>query len=51
VRLVSASVDAPPKLGFGIYYGVSVNSWRFWEIATAADDIGYVPRDNAEMLR
>lgn len=33
---------------FGIYYGVSNNSRRFWDIANAQRDLGYNPQDNAE---
>ena len=36
--------------GFGIYYGVSANSDRFWDIENASKDLGYHPKDNAEKV-
>lgn len=50
-HLVSCALEAPPELGFGIYYGVSANTWRFWDIANAAEELGYTPRDDAERFR
>ena len=35
---------------FEIVYGVSNNTWRFWDITHARRVLGYVPRDNAETL-
>jgi nucleoside-diphosphate-sugar epimerase len=35
-------------IGFGVFYGVSDNKWRFWDIDHARDIIGYRPLDNAE---
>jgi nucleoside-diphosphate-sugar epimerase len=51
VRLVGAALTAPEELRFGVYYGVSRNTWRFWELGDAAEEIGYVPSDDAESLR
>ncbi len=50
-RLVDAALKASDDLGFGVYYGVSRNRWRFWDIARAGEEIGYDPRDDAEALR
>lgn len=36
--------------GFGIYYGVSENSRRFWDISNAKEELGYTPRDNSSKL-
>lgn len=33
--------------GFGIYYGVSNNSRRFWDIENSRSELGYFPQDNA----
>lgn len=33
--------------GFGIYYGVSANSRRFWDISNAQIELGYNPVDDA----
>jgi nucleoside-diphosphate-sugar epimerase len=35
------------RLSFGIYYGVSGNDGRFWDISNAVREIGYNPQDNA----
>jgi len=50
-RLVDAAVDAPPEHRYGVYYGVSRNTWRFWDLRNAGDEIGYEPQQNAEDLR
>ncbi len=39
------------KLGFDIFYGVSGNKWRFWDISHAEKVLGYRPQDNAETYR
>lgn len=36
------------KSNFGIYYGVSNNSKRFWDLTNAQNELDYYPRDNAE---
>jgi nucleoside-diphosphate-sugar epimerase len=51
IHLVNCCLRAPEDLRFGIFYGVSANRWRFWEIADAEDAVGYRPRDNAEDWR
>jgi nucleoside-diphosphate-sugar epimerase len=51
VRLVGCALEAPPELRYGVYYGVSGNSWRFWDIANAAEELGFVPQDDAERFR
>lgn len=50
VGLVEACIAAPASLGYGIYYGVSANRWRFWSVANAVDDLGWRPRDDAHLL-
>ncbi|MCH8222977.1 MAG: NAD(P)-dependent oxidoreductase [Chloroflexi bacterium] len=35
-------------LKFEIFYGVSNNTWRFWDIEHAKDYLGYTPQDNAQ---
>ncbi|MSQ09093.1 MAG: NAD(P)-dependent oxidoreductase [Dehalococcoidia bacterium] len=49
-QLVDKCLSAP-KLGFEIFYGVSDNKWRFWDIKHAAQSIGFKPVDNAESYR
>lgn len=39
------------NLKFDIFYGVSNNKWRFWDIDHARRVVGYDPRDNAEEYR
>ncbi len=45
VQLVRCSLQA--DVGFGIYYGVSNNRSRFWDIANAERELGYHPQDDA----
>jgi nucleoside-diphosphate-sugar epimerase len=51
VRLVEAALAAPEELGYGVYYGVSRNTWRFWDIRNAQVELGYEPLDDAESFR
>ena len=51
VRLVVACIQAPADRMFGVYYGVSANTWRIWDIEAAAAEIGYRPQDDAERWR
>ncbi|MDA1280261.1 MAG: NAD(P)-dependent oxidoreductase [Chloroflexi bacterium] len=48
-QLVSQCLTQP--LGFEIFYGVSDNTWRFWDTDHAKNVIGYAPQDNAEDFR
>ena len=51
VQLVERCLAAPLSLRFGVYYGISANTWRIWDIDAARDDLGYVPLDDAERWR
>jgi uronate dehydrogenase len=51
VQLVERSLLAPASERFGIFYGVSGNTWRIWDIADARARLGYEPRDDAEQFR
>ena len=51
IRLVRGCVDAPDNLRFAIFYGVSDNTWRFWDISNARELAGYAPQNNAERWR
>ena len=51
VRLARSCIEAPDAVRFGIFYGVSDNKWRFWDIDNAREAIGYQPEDNAEAWR
>jgi uronate dehydrogenase len=50
-RLARCCIEAPPDLAFGVFYGVSANRWRIWDIDDARRAIGYEPRDDAEVWR
>ncbi|MFL5960989.1 MAG: NAD-dependent epimerase/dehydratase family protein [Gaiellaceae bacterium] len=50
-RLVECTLEAPPELRFGIYYGVSANTWRFWNLTNAREELRFEPTDDAERFR
>ncbi len=50
-HLYRCAVAASDDVKFAIYYGVSNNKWRFWDISDAAEQIGYQPLDNMETWR
>jgi nucleoside-diphosphate-sugar epimerase len=39
------------NVSFDIFYGVSANTWRFWDIDHPRDVLGWIPQDNAEVFR
>ncbi len=45
LQLVKCSLTA--NVEFGIYYGVSDNRKRFWDISNAERELGYRPQDDA----
>ena len=45
VHLITRALRAP--VSFGIYYGVSNNTGRFWDISNAAEELSYQPQDDA----
>lgn len=51
IQLVEKCNEAPQSARFGIYYGVSNNKWRFWDLANAEREIGYRPTEDAERFR
>jgi nucleoside-diphosphate-sugar epimerase len=51
VRLVEAALAAPTDLRYGVYYGVSANKWRFWDLANGAEELRFEPSDDAERFR
>lgn len=51
VQLVDRCLRAPADLGFAVFYGVSDNTWRIWDITDAQESVGYAPRDDAERVR
>ena len=51
VDLILKCIEAPSELKFGIYYGVSNNKWRFWDIENASIELGHIPQCDAEDFR
>lgn len=51
VTLVRCCLDAPESLRYGVYFGVSANRWRIWDIEDARRELGYEPLDDAEQWR
>ena len=50
-QLVRRCIEAPDSVRFAVLYGVSDNTWRFWDIAAGREVVGYAPEDNAEQWR
>ena len=48
VQLCKKSLST--SVPFGVYYGVSGNSGKFWDISDAEKDLGYMPDDDASKL-
>lgn len=51
LRLVACALQVPLELRYGVYYGVSANTWRFWDLANAREELGFEPHDDAERFR
>ena len=51
LRLVDCALRAPLELRYGVYYGVSANTWRFWDLANAVEELSFEPQDDAERFR
>ena len=50
-RLVRCCIEASEEVRFAIFYGVSNNKWRFWDIDDSRGAVGYEPQDDAEGRR
>jgi nucleoside-diphosphate-sugar epimerase len=50
-HLVDCCLRAPDNIRFAIYFGVSANTWRLWDIEDARREIGYEPKDNGDRLQ
>jgi len=50
VTLVQKSLNAK-NINFDIFYGVSNNSWRYWDLSYSSKILGYIPKYNAEEHR
>ena len=51
IHLTECCISALEDVRFAIYYGVSKNKWRIWDISNAVEEIGYHPKDDAEYYR
>jgi dTDP-4-dehydrorhamnose reductase len=51
LQLVECCLAAPDALRFGVYYGVSANRWRIWDIDNARRELGFAPADDFETRR
>lgn len=50
VKLMVASIEAPADLHFGIFYGISNNRWKRFNLSNARALLGYEPKDDAFAL-
>jgi len=50
VQLFEKCVETE-SVSYDVFYGVSNNTWRFWDISHGKEVIGYDPQDNAESHR
>ena len=51
VQLVSKSINAKSNIKYEIFYGVSNNKWRIWDLTESAAKISYEPLDSTESHR
>ncbi len=49
--LIRACITADESVRFGIIYGVSANTWRYWDIEEGRRLLGFSPSENAEDRR
>jgi NAD+ dependent glucose-6-phosphate dehydrogenase len=45
-QLISRAIESP--LGYGVFYAISANSRRHWDITETMEKLGYRPQDDAE---
>jgi uronate dehydrogenase len=50
-HLVDRCIAAPDDLRFAIFYAVSNNKWRIWDISEPQRLVGYEPQDDMEAWR
>jgi nucleoside-diphosphate-sugar epimerase len=48
LQLVERCINAPERLRFDIFYGLSANRWRWVDIEHARQVVGYEPQDHGE---
>jgi nucleoside-diphosphate-sugar epimerase len=47
VQIVRRCLEAPPSLGYDVFYATSDNPWKIWSIARAQQRLGYQPEARA----
>jgi nucleoside-diphosphate-sugar epimerase len=47
-QMVQRAIEAPGDLRYDVFYVVSNNTWRWVDIDSARQVLGYAPQDNAE---
>ena len=48
VQLIEKSMNAPERVRFDIFYGVSNNKWRWVDVDHSRQVLGYIPQDSSE---
>jgi nucleoside-diphosphate-sugar epimerase len=48
--LIEACIDSD-KIGYNIFYGVSDNKWKIWDISNLNKKLSFIPKSNAESFR
>ncbi len=51
IQLISKSIDAKSDIKYEVFYGVSNNKWRIWDLAEPAAKISYKPTESSEVYR
>ncbi len=51
LQLVEKCIAAPGSVSYGIFYGVSDNTWKIWDVTDSGRMVDYRPGDNAEAWR
>lgn len=51
IQLISKSIEAKSHVKYEIFYGVSNNKWRIWDLTESNKKISFQPKDDAEIYR
>lgn len=49
INFIKSAIET--KVKFGVYYGVSDNDGRFWDIKNVQSDLGFYPKDNSKLIK
>jgi nucleoside-diphosphate-sugar epimerase len=47
-RMIELALDAPPAVGFDVFYAISRNRWGYRDLTHPREILGFEPRDAAE---